>query len=215
MTTTDWYRHERWDQEIALQFEARLARSRSSRGEYLRIQAYSLAATREAGSAGPAIELAKRYLILEPDGYAAAQMYATMALAHETQGDRAAAVAAYRDATRLEQEKSGVRGYYYLDFAWFAASHGLSDFYEEVLSAMAASRKEQDLMFPINEYRYFASLAFIAADAGDSSAAARMAGNALLAASRTAGPFARLPGAGLCGPTDDVHQERLERLAGN
>lgn len=213
MTTVEWFRHESWNSEIALQFETRLARSRSARGEYLRIQAYTLAATRRADNAVPAIELAKRYLSLEPAGFSAAQMYACMACAHETLGDKAAALAAYRCAIALEQKKSGVRGYYYLDFAWFAASHGMCDLYDEVLHAMASNKEDKDLMFPVNQYRFFASLALMSADAGDMSTARQMAGNALQAASLSAGPFAHLPAAGVCVSGSDPHRERLERLA--
>ncbi|WP_144804071.1 HEAT repeat domain-containing protein [Curtobacterium sp. BH-2-1-1] len=60
----DWYRSTEWNAAIAEAFEARLARSRSSRGEYLRIQGGTLAvqaaadeATRRAGRS-----LLRRYL---------------------------------------------------------------------------------------------------------------------------------------------------------
>ena len=38
MSADDWYRNSDWDAEIEAAFEARLARSRSQKAQYLRIQ---------------------------------------------------------------------------------------------------------------------------------------------------------------------------------
>ena len=68
------------------------------------------------------------------------------------------------------------------------------------------------LMFPIQEFRYFATLALICADQGDGDEASRWARRALEAATKSA-PFPRHPGVGLVGATDADLRIELERLA--
>jgi hypothetical protein len=75
MADLDWYRQESWNHEAASNFEMRLSRARGQRGEYLRIQALTLADTNRTENAGPAIQLAKRHLEQQPEGISAAQMH--------------------------------------------------------------------------------------------------------------------------------------------
>ena len=67
------------------------------------------------------------------------------------------------------------------------------------------------LVFPIQEFQYFATLALISADEGDREGASRWARNALTAASKQA-PFALAPDVGLVGMTDANLQVELEQL---
>lgn len=213
MTDLDWYRQESWTHEAASNFEMRLSRARGQRGEYLRIQALTLADTNRTENAGPAIQLAKRHLEQQPEGISAAQMHSVMARAHVTLNDNDSALVAYRDAVRLEHARPNVRGYHYLEFAWFVATNSISNLYDEVLTAVANNNVETDLIFPANQYRYFASLALIAADTHDMATARRMAANALKAASADTGPFWRLPALGIFNSKKDIHRQRLQQLA--
>jgi len=212
MADIEWYRQQSWDQDAASNFEVRLSRARR-RGEYLRIQALTLADTCLAKNARPAIELAKRNLERDPEGIFAAQMHAVIARASVKLGDVEAAIVAYRDAVRLEHARPNVRGYYYLEFAWLIAANSISDLYDEALEAMENNKADQGLIFPANQYRYFASLAFIAADTDDMSTARRKATHALTAASAERGPFRRLPAAGIVKSEKAFHRQRLELLA--
>jgi Tfp pilus assembly protein PilF len=214
MTDTDWYRNSTWTSEIAEQFEARLVRSRGQRGEYLRIQAWTLAEACRSECAVPAIALARRHLELFPTGINAAQMHAAIAKAAVTLGDTALAVDAFRSAVVCELARPNVRGYHYIDFAWFVATKGLAPHYEEALAAMEQVMQKQDLAFPVNQYRYFAALALISANTGDLQNARLMARNALSAASQERGPFWRLPSLGLVSRQKDTTRSELERLAG-
>jgi Tfp pilus assembly protein PilF len=214
MTDTDWFRNTEWTTEIEQQFEARLARSRGQRGEYLRIQALALAETLRSEYAAPAIALAQRNLEISPAGINAAQMHAAIAKAFVTLGRTESAVEAYRRAVKHEQARPNVRGFHYIDFAWFVATNNLSAHYSDALAAVQQNMQEQDLAFPANQYRYFGALALISAETGDSENARRMAKNALSAASQERGPFWRLPGLGLIGRQRDSARSRLERLVG-
>jgi len=162
----------------------------------------------------PAIALAQRFLQLQGEGIGAAQMHAATAQAFTTLSDTAAALDAYRRAIESERKHPNVRGYHYLAFAWFAATHGMTTQYDEVLAAMEQNKEDRDLIFPINQYRYFGALAMIAADVGDIDQAKRIAKNALDASSQARGPFHRYPELGLVRGSADEFHARLERLAG-
>lgn len=214
MTETDWYRNSQWTPEIEAQFETRLGRSRGQRGEYLRIQALTLVDTLPPENAKVAIALAQRQLDLSPMGINAAQMHAVIAKAFITLCDTACAIDAFRCAVKCEQVRPNVRGYHYIDFAWYVATNCLAAHYDEVLAVMDRTMQKQDLAFPANQYRYFGSLALISADTGDIQNARLMAQNALQASSQKHGPFWRLPKLGLVGRQKDPTRSKLERLAG-
>lgn len=213
MSDSDWFRQTQWTSAISSDFEARLARSRSQHSEYLRIQAFTLAETRDTANAAPAIQLATRYLERNESGLFAAQMHAAMALAYTTLGNMAEAVESYRRSVAMENIQRNVRGLHYIDFAWFAATHQLSQHYEEVLQAMKQNLIEGDLMFPATQYRYFGALAMISSDMGDKQNAKRMAANALAAAMHEKGPIRRYPLLGLVLGHQDKIRARLEHIA--
>lgn len=210
----DWYRQQEWTPVVSTEFEKRLSRSRGQKSEYLRIQALTLADTLKPELAGPAVDLAKRFLELKSEGIGVAQMYATIAKAFSTLGNIAAANDAYKCAVDAESKWPNSRGYHYLDFAWFVATHKLTDQYSSALAAMDRNKQDQDFIFPANQYRYFGALALISSEGGDKETAKRMAKNALIAASKEKGPFKRLPWAGIVKRESDEIRVRLKQLAG-
>jgi hypothetical protein len=213
MTRMDWYRQTAWTREIEDEFEHRLSRSRGQRSEYLRVQSVTLADQDLPQLAPIAINQAKRQLELSPLGISAAQMWGTIAKAYITLGQPDDVVAAYRHAIRLEAGRPNVRGYHYIDFAWYVAANSAVALYPEVLAGVKANLQEQDLIFPANQYRFFGALALIAADSGNRAEARRMARNAVSAAKSEQGPFWRQPFLGrLKGGSDPVPVE-LEKLA--
>lgn len=214
MPDSDWYRNSEWTPEVSEAFEKRLSRARGQRGEYLRIQALTLADTLKPEYAATAIALARRHLELDPKGIFAAQIHATIARALESLGEISAAVDAYRSAVEFEHQRPNVRGYHYIDFAWFVAIHELVAHYEDAMTAMEQNKQDQDLVLPSNQYRYFASLALISSDLGDRETAERMAKNALESAAKDKGPFWRLPRLGLVNGEKDAARARLKQLVG-
>lgn len=213
MSASDWYQNTEWTPAIAEAFEKRLSRSRGQRGEYLRIQALALVESKKSEYAAIAISLARRHLELEPQGISAAQMHAAIAKAFETLGDISSAIDAYRSAVKLECLRPNVRGYHYIEFAWFVAVNELTANYEEVLAVIEKNKQNQDLIFPANRYRYFGSLALISAFLGDAETAKRMAVTALESAAKENGPFWRFPRLGLVTGKTDVARACLNQLA--
>lgn len=213
MTSTEWYRQTEWTQSASAEFEKRLSRARGQRGEYLRIQALTLADTRNPEVAEAAIGLAHRYLTLKKAGVGVAQTHATIAKSYATLGDIDSAISSYRTAVEAEHSQPNVRGYHYIEFAWYVATNSLTEQYDEVLAAMKHNMLDQDLMFPVNQYRYFGALAIISADLGDQENARRMAKNALAAAARKQGPFEGHAHLGLIEKGNNEALARLEHLS--
>jgi tetratricopeptide (TPR) repeat protein len=211
MKAREWFRKETWSPDDAADFERRLARARGQRTQYLKLQAWHLAGTKKPSLAVPAIELAKRYLQEDPGGLFEGEAHLIIAEANATLGESESALQAYRAAVEVESTKQSMRHCAYLHYAWYAATNGMSDEFANVLKAMEQMDKA-DLIFPINQYKYFGSLAMISEAFGDLENARRMARNALEAEVKD-GPFSRHKDAGIVRHIDASVQMRLRRVA--
>lgn len=206
-----WYGKKTWSARDAADFERRLARSRGQKAQYMKLQASQLADTGKASVAPAAIELANRYLLEEPDGIFEVEAHVTIAKAKASLADVAGALQAYRTAVKVEKRKRNPHFCSYLDYAWYAVEQGASDSYDDVLKALRLT-EEEDLVFPLTQYKYFGSLALISSAAKDRANARRMARNALEAAKRAA-PFSRHKGVGVVRSIDPAMRKKIERLA--
>jgi len=211
MKNEDWFRRKTWSAADEAEFETKLARARGQRAQYLHIQALTLTETENPALADPAIALANRQLQEDPESIFRAQVLCTIARASASKGDVPGAVAAYRRAVKAEQGR-GVRCCAYLQLAWFAVNHELTELYEEVLGIMHSSMNDTDLVFPAAQYKYFGALALISEALGDSANATRMAGKALEAATKQRSVFDRHPSVGLVENTDTAVHREIERL---
>jgi len=212
MSQDDWYRSECWTSEIEAVFNARLARSRGQRSEYLRIQALTLVETGKCENALPAIQLATRQLELKEKNIFAAQMHAIIANAYVVLGNTSAAIEAFRYSVEAERNRPYVHGYHYLEFAWFVATNRLVEFYDETIRVIDQNKQDQDLMLPVNQYRFFGALALISEGREEQATTQRLAKSAIQAAERNAGPFRHQPKLGLFRAKRDDILSRLEQL---
>jgi tetratricopeptide (TPR) repeat protein len=211
MKAREWFRKETWSADDAADFERRLSRSRGQRTQYLKLQAWHLAGTKKPSLAASAIELVKRYLQEDPGGLFEGEAHLIIAEANATLGDTDGALRAYRTAVEVESGKRSMRHCAYLQYAWYAATNGISGEFENVLKAMEQMDKA-DLMFPINQYKYFGSIALISEALGDLENARRIARNALEAENR-AGPFSWHKDAGVVRNIDATIQKKIQRVA--
>jgi hypothetical protein len=140
-------------------------------------------------------------------------MWATIAKACITLRQHDDVVDAYRHVIRLDAGRPNVRGYHYIDFAWYVATNSAVALYPEVLAGAEDNLQEPDLIFPSNQYRFFGALALIAASSGDRAEARRMAKNAIRAEESKQGPFWRQPFLGLLKGSSDRVRVKLEKLA--
>lgn len=207
----DWYRKTTWSSRDAEDFERHLSRSGGQRTQHIKIQAQTLAETERSEVADAAIELAHRYLKEDPGGIFEVQAHLAIAKASGTKGDVSAALQAYRDSVEAEARTRGLRCCAYLEFAWFVATRGLVDAFDDVLSAMK-SPQDTDLVFPIARYKYFGALALISNELKDREHARRMAQNAL-EAEAVGSPFSRHKQVGIVKGIDTGIQKRIRLLA--
>ena len=210
-TRVEWFRKTSWSAADALDFEQRLGRSRGQRTQYLKLQAWHLAETHKPSLAGPAIDLAHRYLQEEPAGIFETQAHLIIATARTTLNDIPGAIQAFRAAIAAEVRPRQVRCCAYIQFAWFVATNGIADQFDFALESIEAM-EESDLTFPLAQYRYFGALALISAAMEDHDQAKRMAQNALVAQER-ASPFPRHKGVGVVNGIDPTIQDKLRHLA--
>jgi glutathione S-transferase len=125
--TGDWFRNTNWNAEIAAEFERRLKRSRTQKGEYLRIQALSLADTHPS----VALELSDRFLALpKPNGLASVLNIRARALVAVKRV--AEATSTYERVLQVEKEVGARLTDAYLDYAQLVLSMDLTHLFPRV-----------------------------------------------------------------------------------
>ena len=99
----------------------------------------------------------------------------------------------------------------WLEYPLIIARRRARDRYQRALEILNEFVGHTELVFPIQQFQYFATLALIAGDEGDQEEASRWAKNALSATTKRA-PFSRHPDVGLVGMIDAELQVELEKL---
>ena len=181
MSKTQWFRRTTWSDADREDFNARLKRSRSSKAQFLRLQALHLA---KAGHHHGAIELLDRLFEEFPDKIQLAQSHAQKAESLAKLGQTQAAVEEYRAALQAERDFPNVKTNVWLDYGWFVLEKQLSQLYEEVGAVLEEFRDEGGLKFPAIEYRYATIQALLAETRGEKSAARNFAKMALAEAAK-------------------------------
>ncbi len=174
MSNEDWYRNDKWSEEIESNFFAKLKRARRKE-QYLRIQASTIAKIKP----DIALVLLEQYFSLKDD-FDHAQAYCDMASAYLAKGEVLKAVQSYRRALDREDEFPNLKTDAYILYPLTIIENKLSNMY---LSANEVLDKHQErLMFPIDYFRWHAAKAIIAANLGNKEQASNHAIIALDAA---------------------------------
>jgi tetratricopeptide (TPR) repeat protein len=157
----DWYRKKSWGSRARKAFFERLNRSRSlsNKAQYVQIQALYLQQTGKEELVRASLELLDLLLEKWPDESILASAHLQRAECLEKLGDREGAIAAYRECVKAERENPGVIVGAGPEFGWFAVSRGLTEYYEEIAYAMEGS--EENLLFPAEQFKFFAIIAII------------------------------------------------------
>lgn len=187
MTKEEWFRRTAWLESDASAFFSRLAQSRSAfhKAQYLRIQAHSLAETRQESLVRIALELLQRVFAEFPDPSQLATAHLQAAQCHEQLGNRHEAVAQFRHALDAQSRFPNLDSGTALAFSWFIVEHRLSAHYDEALQVLEAAH----LAFPVELFKAATVRAFVAHSRGDLHAASRYAIEALTAAGLPQSPF--------------------------
>jgi tetratricopeptide (TPR) repeat protein len=207
MGRDDWYRNKDWSAATEAAFRDKLSRSRSSRAQYLRIQANYLADDYPRA----ALELIEEYF-QTGDAFDVPMAFCTQAQAYCNLGEIDQAVAAYKQALRWEESHprhiSPARTY----FPKLVAENRLSSEYDYALDILANRFQPHDHQFPLERYHWNGSNALIASELGHRAEAREFAERALQAAAQTESPFRYHRNVGIVRNSLDDFGRRIKRL---
>ena len=206
----EWFRRTSWEPSDRNDFFTKLARSRGSKSQFLRIQALHL---QEAAIFEPALELLDLLVSQHPDDLDLASAHLQRAGCLTALGRYDEAIEAFRDVFRQEHRFPNVRTHAWIDFGWLAIQHGSAELYEDVLK-MINEQPDPVLLLPFDRYRLNAVLAVIADELGEREAARRHATTALQAASESKSGLRYHPKLGLVKNVEPDLHRRLWSLAG-
>lgn len=174
MSSEDWYRNEKWSEEIESKFFEKLKRARRKE-QYLRIQACTIAKR----APDLALSLLDQYFELSDD-FDHAQAYCDMATAYIAKGEIENAINSYHKALDRESVFPNLKTDAYILYPLVIVENKFTNLY---LSANEVLDEHQArLMFPVDHFRWHAAKAIIAAHSGYSEQAVNHAGQAFDAA---------------------------------
>ena len=208
MGREDWYRNEEWSAATEATFRDKLSRSRSSRAQYLRIQADYLADNHPQA----ALALIEEYFETG-DQFDVPMALCARAQAYRSLGKIDEAVAAYKRALNWEETHprytTPARTYY----PKLVAERRISREYDYALYILADRFQPTDHQFPMDRYNWNGSNALIASEQGRLVEAKEFAERALRAAAQTESPFRFHRKIGIVQNSSDDFGRRIKRLA--
>jgi tetratricopeptide (TPR) repeat protein len=207
----DWYRCTDWNEQTETEFFRRLKRARHQKPQYLVIQAGTLVGTGRRELATSALNLIELFVQEHYEPFFASGALHTKAQALLILERCEEAFQAFEDALAARRAMPNVIDNTWLEYPLTIARRRARDRYHRALEVLNDFVSPGALVFPLQEFQYFATLALISADEGDREGASRWAKNALAATTKQA-PFSRHPEVGLVGMTDADLQIELEQL---
>lgn len=208
MGRDDWYRNTSWDSATEASFRAKLARSRTSRPQYLRIQASYLA----EGFPENALQLIEEYFDTG-DEFDVPNALCARAEAYLSLGRRAEAVAAYKEALQWEEAHPRHISTARIDLPKLVAADRLSNEYDYAFDILTTRFSPTDHQFPSTRYLWNGSCALIAYEQGQLAEAREFAERAVRAAMETESPFRYHRTVGVVSDTSDDFGRRIKRIA--
>jgi hypothetical protein len=208
----DWYRCTDWNEQAETEFFRRLKRARKQQSQYLVIQAATLAGTNRRELAPVAVNLIDRFVQEHYDPLFASAAFHTKGRALLILDRSEEGFQAFEDALAARRAMPNVIDNTWLEYPLTIARRRARDRYRRALDVLEEFVSPDVLMFPLQEFQYFATLALISADDGNPEGASRWARNALAATAKRS-PFPGSPKVGLVGATDADLRIELERLA--
>jgi hypothetical protein len=209
-----WAERTTWTTEDQADFHAHLKRARRvNRADYLIRQARALAESDWPNGNMIALDLLAAAAELGITNFRRPGFHQLQAQCLIRTERLDAGLTQYDAAFTAQRLVPNVRCGVHLEFAWLIAVRRIAERYPDAVERLEEFTDTSDLLWPINQYRYFGALALISDALGDRDGARRWAGDALAAAGRSESAFPRHPKLGLVDqPESGVYNELL-RLA--
>jgi len=212
MARDDWYRSAAWDESDREDFEARLARARSGRSQYLFLKGAVLSATDDLKLRDAGRGLMTRSLEdLLDDMVTVIRVHHAIAGAYAKDGMYAEASQHYEAALKIEDDGLPVITRSDLELAELIVAAGWKGRYVEAQSWLDHFWKSND-PFPVTRFRALLTEARIANRLGEVDTARQNAESALALLTKNRSPFSHHPDIGLI-KTDEATFRELEHLA--
>lgn len=208
MAGHDWYRNKSWDADTEAAFRAKLSRSRSSRPQYLQIQAGYLVDNYPA----TALSLIEEYFATGDDFHVPSAL-CVRAKAHQALGEIDNAIEAYKQALSWEKTHPGYITTARIELPKLVAYHRLSNEYEYAQEILADRFEPSDFSFPSFRYLWNGSSALIAKELGHFAEAQEFAERALRAVAETESPFRYHRNTGVVRDISGEFGQRIKRIA--
>lgn len=210
MAGEDWFRKTSWsrDDERAFFLQLRELRGAAKNAQLLRIQAYTLARTREERWIRAALGLLALLFDRYPDPSELAAAHLLAAQCHDALGEIELALSHFRASLRAQAGEPGFDPGGAFELAWFVASRKLSQLYDEALRELDRVHPDS----PLQRFKAAAVRAFVAESRGEAAAAAEHAREALAAAAKKPSRFRIRGKQGLVGPEYQPVVEQLRLL---
>ncbi|WP_313433491.1 hypothetical protein [Novosphingobium sp.] len=207
MKRDDWYRNTSWDDVTEAAFRAKLSRSRTSRPQYLRIQASYLT----EAFPDTALQLIEEYFDTG-DEFDVPNALCARAEANLTLGRKAEAVGVYKQALDWEEAHPLHISTARIDFPKLMASARLSSEYDYALDVLAKRFSPMDHQFPSTRYLWNGCCALIAHEQGQVVEARKFAEQAMRAAMENESPFRYHRTVGVVRDTSDDFGLRIKHI---
>ncbi|WP_156930424.1 tetratricopeptide repeat protein [Sphingomonas jaspsi] len=208
MGRDEWYRNKGWSAATEAAFREKLSRSRSSRPQYLRIQADYITDSHPHA----ALALIGEYFETG-DEFDVPMAFCTQARAYCCLGKIDEAIASYKRALSWEESHPGLISPARTNYPKLVAEKRLSGEYDYALDVLANRFQPLDHQFPLDRYHWNGINALIASELGHQADAREFAERALRAAAQTESPFRYHKGVGIVRNTTDEFGRRIKRLA--
>lgn len=203
----DWYRSRDWNDEIDADFRAKLSRSRSSRAQYLQIQASMLTERYPTVS----LKLIDEYFETGDSLFVPAA-HEVRARAYRSLGEIKDAVQAYKAALSWEQRHPHFVTDARIDLPRLVSEAGLTEEYDYAWDILNSRFSTTDHAYPSVRYQWNGVCALIAQAQGEAELAREFAERALRA-SQAPSPFLRHQDVGLVQTTSDDFGRRITAIA--
>lgn len=208
MGRDDWYRNASWDNATEETFRANLARSRTSRPQYLRIQAsYLTEAFPET-----ALQLIDEYFGTG-DEFDVPNALCVRAKAYLRLSKMPEVIVAYKQALHWEETHPRHISTARVDLPKLVAEGRISDEYDYALDILTTRFSPMDHQFPSTRYLWNGSCALIAYEQGHVAKAREFAERAVRAAMETESPFRYHRTVGVVRETSDGFGQRIISIA--